>query len=278
MRTSTTGRAKLAAREGVRLRAYRCSAGVLTIGVGHTSAAGAPAVTPGMVITKAECDAIFARDLVKYEAAVTRAVKVSLSASEFDSLVSLCYNIGPGAFARSAVVRRLNAGDRRGAADAFLAWNKGGGRVLPGLVTRRRSERVQFLTPYADPGPVYQKPAPKPDEPPAEAPAAPAPETPAPAAPGGFFARIWAWLSAHFSIKRRADRTVKGAVGIAGAGVAAEGSAPKGVLQWIGEKSVELKDSVSELVGAAPIFSGLFAAVCVGCLIYALWSPIKQDE
>src|SRR5215204_4959046 len=145
-KTSKAGRDKLALREGRRLKTYRCSAGVLTIGIGHTSAAGAPKVTPGLTITRAECDAIFARDLVKYESTVNRVLKVAVSQAQFDALVSLCFNIGQGAFARSTLVRKLNAGDVAGAANAFLSWVRAGGRVVPGLVTRRKSERAQFLS------------------------------------------------------------------------------------------------------------------------------------
>src|SRR4051812_18210167 len=101
MRMSDQGRALLTKREGVRLKAYRDSVGVWTIGVGHTSAAGPPTVTPGQTITAQECDEIFRRDLVQYENAVNKAVKVPLAQHQFDACVSLCYNIGAGGFARS---------------------------------------------------------------------------------------------------------------------------------------------------------------------------------
>ena len=104
MRMSPEGRRRLSQREGTKLKAYRDSVGVWTIGIGHTSMAGPPQVTPGLTISKEECDAIFARDLIKYENAVNNAVKVPLQQNEFDALVSLCYNIGPGALARSSVV------------------------------------------------------------------------------------------------------------------------------------------------------------------------------
>src|SRR5215211_7842311 len=99
MRTSAAGCKVLAEREGRKLKAYRDSVGVWTIGIGHTSAAGAPKVTPGLVITEAECDAIFARDLVAYETAVNEAVKVRLQQHEFDALVRLQHR--QAGFARS---------------------------------------------------------------------------------------------------------------------------------------------------------------------------------
>jgi lysozyme len=159
MKMSSGGRKKLTAREGKRLKAYKDSVGVLTIGVGHTSMAGPPKVTSGMTITSAESDAIFSRDLVKYENAVNKAVKVPLTQSQFDALTSLCFNIGPTAFAKSTLVRKLNAGDIQGAANAFLSWNKAGGKVIPGLVTRRKAERSQFLS-----GPAPPLPPPRPPE------------------------------------------------------------------------------------------------------------------
>lgn len=145
MRMSARGRALLTKREGVRLHAYQDSIGVWTIGVGHTSMAGPPQVTPGLTITQAECDAILSRDLVQYEQAVSKAVHVPMTQNQFDALTSLCFNIGAGNFAKSMVVKKLNAGDVRGAADAILNWNKAGGKVLNGLVKRRAAEREQFL-------------------------------------------------------------------------------------------------------------------------------------
>jgi len=141
MKTSKAGLKTLEAREGVRLKAYKDSVGIWTIGVGHTSMAGPPVVTPKLTITSAECDEIFARDIAKYEATVNSAVKVQISQTEFDALVSLCFNIGQGGFARSTVVKRLNTGDRAGAAKAFLMWNK-----PKEIIGRRTGEMRQFLS------------------------------------------------------------------------------------------------------------------------------------
>lgn len=171
MKTSASGRAAITRREGNELRAYKDSVGVLTIGVGHTSMAGPPKVTSGMKITAKESDEILSRDLAKFEAAVNNAVKVPLSQNQFDALVSLAFNIGGGAFAKSTLVRKLNAKDYAGAADSFLSWNKAGGKVLKGLTIRRQDERKQFLSgkpasakkPAPAPSPVIEpKPAPAP--------------------------------------------------------------------------------------------------------------------
>ena len=140
MKMSPAGRKVLADREGRRRSAYRDSVGVWTIGIGHTSAAGPPRVTPGLTITEAECDAIFARDLRQYETGVAKAVRVPMTQHEFDALVSFCYNIGIGGLARSSAVRLLNAGEREKAGEALLLWNK------PSVIlSRRRGERAQFL-------------------------------------------------------------------------------------------------------------------------------------
>ena len=147
MKVNAAGLDLIKSFEGLRLKAYKCSAGVDTIGYGHTSAAGEPKVTPRMTITAAEAENILKRDLTQYERAVTKAVTVKPTPNQFAAMVSLCYNIGSGNFAGSSVVRRLNAGDVKGAAEAFLLWNKVHGRALAGLTRRREAERKLFLTP-----------------------------------------------------------------------------------------------------------------------------------
>jgi lysozyme len=140
MKTSQKGLALIKEFEGFRSAAYRCPAGVLTIGYGHTSAAGDPQVTPNLVITKAVAEQILARDLLKYERAVESAVKVPLNQGQFDALVSLCYNIGPGAFAKSTLVRRLNAGRYQDVPAQLMRWSRANGQEMAGLVRRRRAE------------------------------------------------------------------------------------------------------------------------------------------
>lgn len=140
MTTSADGRKRLILREGKRNKAYRDTKGIWTIGVGHTSMAGPPKVTANLVISNEEIDEIFARDLKKYEKTVNDSVKVPLTQVQFDALVSLCFNIGQGAFAKSSVVRRLNEGAYRAAAEAILMWNK-----PPEIIGRRKTEYKQFL-------------------------------------------------------------------------------------------------------------------------------------
>lgn len=164
MKVSKAGIDFLKKEEGVRTKAYRDSVGVWTIGVGHTAAAGPPAPKSGMVITMQEVDEILARDLVKYENAVLKAVKVPLTQNQFDALVSLCFNIGPGAFAGSTVVKRLNAKDYVGAAEAMLMWKKAGNDPDL-LLPRRKREKALFLTEVVEVPKAEPKPAPSPSEP-----------------------------------------------------------------------------------------------------------------
>jgi lysozyme len=140
MRTSADGIKLIKDFEGERLGAYLCPAGVWTIGYGHTDAAGPPKVTPGMVITKREAEEILRKDLIKYENAVTQAANVPLKQHQFDALVSLCYNIGPGAFRKSTLVRKLNRGEYDAIPAELMKWNKANGRELAGLTRRRRAE------------------------------------------------------------------------------------------------------------------------------------------
>lgn len=144
---SNKGRRLLTEREGKKLLAYKDSVGIWTIGVGHTAAAGPPSPKKGMRITENECDQILTRDLVSFSDQIEKLVTVLLTQYEFDALLSLAFNIGIGGFKRSSVLKYLNVGNRRVAADKFLLWNKGGKpkRVIKGLTNRRKAERLQFL-------------------------------------------------------------------------------------------------------------------------------------
>ena len=95
--------------EGLKTTAYRDVAGVLTIGYGHTSAAGAPKVTPGMAIGDKDAERILKSDLAKFEARVERLVKVPLTDNQFAALVSFDFNTG--ALDKSTLLKKLNKGD-----------------------------------------------------------------------------------------------------------------------------------------------------------------------
>lgn len=137
---SDEGMAVLAEREGIRLKSYRDSRGIWTIGLGHTSAAGDPVVRAGMEITTEEAWDIFRRDAQHFRQALDGAVKVPLEQHQHDALCSFIYNVGPGAFRRSTLLKRLNAGNYAGAAEAILMWNK-----PDEIRSRRQGEYEQFL-------------------------------------------------------------------------------------------------------------------------------------
>jgi lysozyme len=130
-------------KEGDKFRAYHCPANVLTIGWGHTNHHGRK-FDAASRWTSDECHQVFLEDMEGFEKAVRRLVKVPLTDYQYDSLVSLCYNIGEGNLAKSTLLRKVNAKDFAGAAAEFKRWNKGGGKTLPGLTRRRASEALLF--------------------------------------------------------------------------------------------------------------------------------------
>ena len=108
-----------------------------TIGWGSTG----PDIRPGTVWTQKQCDDRFSEHLAQFAQGVTKAIgSAPTTQHQFDAMVSLAYNIGVGAFSKSTVLKRHIAKDYKGAAEAFAMWNKGGGKVLPGLVKRRAAE------------------------------------------------------------------------------------------------------------------------------------------
>jgi lysozyme len=131
--------------------AYRCPANVLTIYAGCTEG-----VREGMICSEDEGKAMFRRELVKHEAAVRRLVTVDLTQNQFDALVSLSYNVGSGALARSTLLKHLNGGDYPRAASHFGDFKKVGGKVLKGLVRRRAAEAALFMD-DAEPTEMAQK-------------------------------------------------------------------------------------------------------------------------
>ena len=131
--------------EGCKLKAYRCPAGICTIGYGHTSAAGSPEVKDGMTLTQKQCDDILRTDLVKYETAVYNAVKQPLTQHQFDVLVDFAYNAGIGNLLSSTLLKKVNAASFNSVPAELMKWTKGGGKVLPGLVKRRQAESAWWM-------------------------------------------------------------------------------------------------------------------------------------
>ena len=125
--------------EGFRNKAYKDSKGLLTIGVGHLIKDNEPHLV-NATLTDEQVKELLKSDLKWCSEAVESSVKVPLTQKQFDALYSLCFNIGEGAFKKSTVVKRLNANDYKGAADAIEMWNK------PAvLIPRRKREKALFL-------------------------------------------------------------------------------------------------------------------------------------
>ena len=141
---STAGINLICGFEGLKLKAYDDGVGVWTIGFGTTIYPNGIKVKKGDTCTTEQAKAYMAHDLKKFESAVNSAVTVSINQNQFDALVSLAYNIGTSGFKNSTLVKKLNAGDIRGASAQFNVWNKGGGKVMQGLVNRRDVERKLF--------------------------------------------------------------------------------------------------------------------------------------
>ncbi len=129
--------------EGLFLTAYHGAAdrpGLLSLGYGHTDAAGPPTVTAGMTITKEQADAILCTDLSKVEADVESLVKVPLNDNQFAALVSFAFNCGSTALKNSSLLRKLNAGDYDSVPESLMAWVNANGKRVQGLVRRRVAE------------------------------------------------------------------------------------------------------------------------------------------
>lgn len=127
---------------------YLDAVGVPTIGYGTTAAAGVGIVpVPGMTISEVQAEKYLRRAVEKFARKIDPLITAPINENERSAFLSLAYNIGPGAFARSSALRHFNAGDKAKSADAILLWNKAGGKVLNGLKRRRWAERALFLTP-----------------------------------------------------------------------------------------------------------------------------------
>ncbi|WP_447875217.1 lysozyme [Serratia fonticola] len=144
LKTSQRGIALIKSFESLELKAYPDPATggkPWTIGWGHTKG-----VKPGDRITEQQAEAFLTQDLAVFELTVNSAVKVPVTQSQFDALVSLAFNVGGANFAGSTLVKKLNSGDPRGAADQFPRWKFADGKEMRGLVRRRAAERELFLS------------------------------------------------------------------------------------------------------------------------------------
>jgi lysozyme len=142
VRISDDGVALVKEFEGCELKAYKCPAGIWTIGYGSTGTH----VHEGQEIDEITAEAYLRKDLEVAERCVTACANVALTQGQFDAMTSLVFNIGCGAFRKSTLLRKLNEGDDLGASEEFLRWNKAGGKELAGLTRRRQAEKEMFLS------------------------------------------------------------------------------------------------------------------------------------
>ena len=145
MRLSDAGLAAIVEREGMRLAAYTCPAGKLTIGIGHTG----PDVKKGMRITEARAYELLAQDIAPVEN-LLNGLGVTFTQNQYDALLSFILNIGITNFKRSTMLMHIRAGaPAERIAGEFLRWvfiTREGKKVQSnGLTARRRAERRQFL-------------------------------------------------------------------------------------------------------------------------------------
>ena len=127
--------------EGYRPSAYLDPVGIPTICYGHTATAKL-----GQTLTHQQCDTLLAGDLGSAFDAIDRHAEIELPPTRRAALASFVYNVGEGAFAGSTLLRKLNAGDIRGACNELPRWVYAKGRKLAGLVKRRATERELCLT------------------------------------------------------------------------------------------------------------------------------------
>ena len=156
LKTSPNGRKFIEQFEGLYLHTYDDGTGVMTIGYGHTTPAGPPRVIPGMTITATQADDILSADLASVEAEVNRVVMVAINQNQFDALVSFDFNTG--ALARSNVLRAINSNQFAAVPGDLNMWCHAGGRVLAGLVRRRKDEGILFNTPVPPAPPAMEEP------------------------------------------------------------------------------------------------------------------------
>ena len=144
--------------EGVRFKPYKCPARLWTVGVGHVlypeqgkllldQRDGFQLKTEdARVFSAEEVNAILRYDLSRFESGVSKLLPVVLTQGQFDALVSFAFNLGLGGVQRSTLRQKVLRGEMEEAANEFLKFTRGGGKILPGLVKRRNDERALFLS------------------------------------------------------------------------------------------------------------------------------------
>ena len=145
MKTNESGLSLIKSFEGLRLKAYKCPAGVWTIGYGHTG----KDVKPGMIITEEQAEEYLRQDLERFEKGVDDLVEVDINENQYSALVSLAYNIGLGNFKKSTLLKLINKGNQNeleAVHSQFKRWVWAGSQILPGLQRRREAEFKLYST------------------------------------------------------------------------------------------------------------------------------------
>ena len=144
--------------EGVRFKPYRCPAKLWTVGVGRVLYAiqgrlpldqrDAYPLEPNdnRTFSENEVNGLLSADLIRFETGVARLFPMVLTQGQNDALVSFAFNLGLGGVQRSTLRQKVLRGETQEAADEFLKFTRGGGKILPGLVKRRNDERALFLS------------------------------------------------------------------------------------------------------------------------------------
>jgi lysozyme len=141
MKVNNEGYALIKKFEGCRLKAYLCPANVWTIGFGNTFYEDGTKVKEGDVITQQRAEELAKFIIDQFAVTIEPFIQKPLNDNQFSACVSLAYNIGTSGFKRSSVFKKLNINPNDPTiADSFKLWNKGGGKVLAGLVKRREAE------------------------------------------------------------------------------------------------------------------------------------------
>ena len=130
--------------EGSKSRAYKDVAGLDTIGVGHLITSGEKSLLSKALSDK-EIDELLLSDLKPVEAAIAAQVKIALSQNSFDALASFVFNVGLGAFKKSTLLKKINAGKAaEEITKEFMKWVKAGGKTVTGLQNRRAKEAERY--------------------------------------------------------------------------------------------------------------------------------------
>jgi lysozyme len=146
MKVNSEGYALIKKFEGCRLKAYLCPANVWTIGYGNTFYENGIKVKEGDVITQQRAEELAKFIIDQFAVTIEPFIQKPLTDNQFSACVSLAYNIGTSGFKRSSVFKKLNINPNDPTiADSFKLWNKGGGKVLAGLVKRREAEIALYF-------------------------------------------------------------------------------------------------------------------------------------